>query len=99
MNPHYTEGRPPACPAPASARRVTVTLRFSAKDPAVFTAFLRLILPDTRAADGLLSLETHQGTQQPGEFLLYEIWDSIEQQQSYLGWRQSAATSTPSSAI
>jgi quinol monooxygenase YgiN len=32
-------------------------------------------------------VETHQGTAQPTEFLLFEVWDSIEYQRSYLAWR------------
>jgi putative intracellular protease/amidase/quinol monooxygenase YgiN len=79
--------RAPEVVPPEHPRRVTVTLRMSARDPAALTAHLRKILPATRGAPGARVVESHQGTVQPTEFLLFEVWDSIEYQQSYLAWR------------
>ena len=49
-------------------------------------AFLRSILPDTRAFDGCEHLETYLD-REGSRALLIETWTAPENQQSYLGWR------------
>ena len=43
----------------------------------------------TRLASGCRYSHSYQHTKSPGEFLLVQGWDSIEQQQDYIAWRQA----------
>lgn len=71
-----------------SGKSVIVTLRFCAADPAEFRSFLTEILPDTRKAKGCCYSHTYFSPD-TGEFLLFQEWDSLEDQQAYLAWRGS----------
>jgi putative intracellular protease/amidase/quinol monooxygenase YgiN len=79
---------PPVVAAPSNARPVLVTLRLSAKDADAFKNHLLKVIPITRLASGCRYSYSYQDPKMPTEFLLVQTWDSIEQQQSYIGWRQ-----------
>lgn len=80
---------PPKIPAPANARQVLVILRLSAKDPAAFHGHLLKVIPVTRLASGCRYSHTYQDPIVPGEFALVQGWDSVDQQQGYIRWRES----------
>lgn len=65
---------------------IVVTMRLTPSDPAAFQTFLAEILPDTRKAKGCRSCKTHVG--ENGAFLLIQEWDSPEDQQAYMAWRE-----------
>ena len=67
-----------------------VTLRLTAKDGAALQRFLRKILPATRAADGCRSCVTYLSPDDPFAFVLVQEWDSLEQQQAYMHWREES---------
>jgi quinol monooxygenase YgiN len=48
-------------------------------------------LPDTRAFDGCLSVQTVRKQEDPGNVSLIECWESKEHQQRYLAWRGTQA--------
>lgn len=79
---------PPVMPAPANARTVMVTLRLSAKDADAFKNHLLKVIPITRLAPGCQFSYSYQDPRMPTEFLLVQTWDSVEQQESYIAWRQ-----------
>ncbi len=66
---------------------IVVTLRLTPSDPAAFQAFLSDILPDTRKARGCRFCKTYTGGD--GDFMLLQEWDSQEDQQAYMKWRES----------
>ena len=80
---------PPKISAPANARQVVVILRLSAKDPAAFHAHLLKVIPVTRSASGCRYSHTYQDPTALSEFALVQGWDSVEQQRSYIQWRES----------
>ncbi len=80
---------PPKVGAPANARPVLVTLRLSAKDAAAFRAHLLKVIPVTRTAAGCRYSHTYQDPVAASEFVLVQGWDSTEQQQAYIQWRES----------
>lgn len=65
---------------------VIVTLRFSTAEPDKFRSFLAEILPNTRKAKGCRYSHTYFCAEN-GEFLLFQEWDSLDDQQAYLKWR------------
>jgi putative intracellular protease/amidase/quinol monooxygenase YgiN len=81
--------RPPAVAAPPNARAVMVTLRLSAKNADAFKQHLLKVIPVTRLASGCRYSHSYQHTKTPSEFLLVQGWDSLEQQQGYIAWRQA----------
>lgn len=80
---------PPKVAAPANAKPVLVTLRLSAASAADFRAHLLKVIPVTRVASGCRYSHTYQDPYNPGEFELVQGWDSVEQQQAYIKWRES----------
>ncbi|HEX2840802.1 antibiotic biosynthesis monooxygenase family protein [Hyphomicrobium sp.] len=68
---------------------IVVTMRLTPSDPNAFQTFLTDILPDTRKARGCRSCTTHTEKDNAGNFLLLQEWDSIEDQQAYMAWRDS----------
>ena len=66
---------------------VTIDLSVDPARTAEFLAYIKGILPDTRAYSGcrLIDIWTDQHT--PGRILFYEIWDSRLHQEKYLAWR------------
>jgi quinol monooxygenase YgiN len=83
-------GNPPKIAKPANAAPVTVTLRLTAKDPALFKAHLLKVIPVTRKASGAKYSYSLQDPKNASEFLLIQSWDSIEQQQGYIAWREKS---------
>jgi quinol monooxygenase YgiN len=67
---------------------IVVTLRLTPTDTNAFKSFLAEILPDTRKARGCLSSKTYAGNDGAGDFLLIQEWDSAEDQQAYMAWRE-----------
>ena len=67
---------------------VVVPLRLAPTDPNAFQSFLEEILPDTRKARGCRFSKTYAGYDGTGDFLLIQEWDSIEDQQAYMAWRE-----------
>lgn len=72
-----------------SSTPIVVTLRLTPSDPKAFQTFLAEILPDTRKARGCRYSKTYVGKESPGEVLLLQEWDSPEDQQAYMAWRES----------
>jgi quinol monooxygenase YgiN len=72
-----------------SSNPIVVTLRLTPTDPKAFQAYLAEILPDTRKAKGCRYIKTYAAKDGAGEFLLVQEWDSPEDQQAYLAWRES----------
>jgi quinol monooxygenase YgiN len=70
---------------------VTVILDLHLKPESVpdVLASLAKDLPDTRAFDGCLSVQTVRKQDDPGNVSLIERWESKEHQQRYLAWRAS----------
>ncbi len=50
-------------------------------------AYLKEILPDTRAFEGCESIVVHENTDDPTSLVLYEIWASREHHEKYVQWR------------
>ena len=67
---------------------VTVMLTLKAKDDMFdqLVGTMKAILPDTAARDGaeLISAAADAANKQ---VVIYELWDKIESQQAYMGWR------------
>jgi quinol monooxygenase YgiN len=80
--------KPPVIAAPAGARPVTITFRMQAKDADAFKAHLLKVIPVTRVASGCRYSHTFQDPTQPAEFLVFQGWDALEQQQGYIKWRE-----------
>ena len=73
---------------PDGALFLTIDLQV---DPAKIDEFLAMMIeaaPATRARDGTQNHCTYVDQDKPGHVVFYEIWDSKEQQQAYLAWRQ-----------
>jgi quinol monooxygenase YgiN len=68
---------------------VTVTLRLTAKNSEVFLQHLSRVLPETRNHTGCRYVNTLVQVDRPQEFVLIQGWDSREDQQRYLQWRQT----------
>jgi quinol monooxygenase YgiN len=68
---------------------VTVVLEFQAKPDKVneIKEFFRKVLPDTRAYDGFESLTLHQNQEDPTSFLVWELWATRSNYETYLAWR------------
>lgn len=66
---------------------ITVTLRLTPSDPALFQRFLAEILPDTRKAKGCRFSKTF-ASNDGGEVLLLQEWDTAADQQAYMAWRE-----------
>lgn len=72
---------------PDEALFLTIDLQV---DPEKVDEFLALMIeaaPDTRAWEGCRLFDIYVDQDKPGHVVFYEIWDSKEQQQSYLNWR------------
>ena len=60
-------------------------------DPEKIDEFLAMMIeaaPDTRARDGNRLFDIYVDQDDPGHVVFYEIWDSKDQQEAYIGWRQ-----------
>ncbi len=56
-------------------------------------AFFRSILPDTRAHDGCISVETLQNSDDADQVVVVEAWESRGQYETYLAWQRDRGTS------
>ena len=77
-----------ALSTPDGALFLTIDLQV---DPAKMDEFLAMMVeaaPDTRAREGCRLFDIYVDQDNPGHVVFYEIWDSKEQQQAYLAWRQ-----------
>jgi quinol monooxygenase YgiN len=68
---------------------VVVMLEFKCKDEAYegFKQKMSDILPDTVKYEGCQALHAAADDENKS-VVLYEVWDKIESQQKYMGWRQ-----------
>ena len=69
---------------------VTVLLEVKAKPGtgADLIQTFKEILPDTRAYDGALGVETVRNQDDPDVIVVVEKWESRAHYEKYLGWRQ-----------
>ena len=77
-----------ALSTPDGAVFLTIDLQV---DPEKIDEFLAMMIeaaPDTRAREGCRLFDIYVDEANPGHVVFYEIWDSKEQQQAYLAWRQ-----------
>ena len=77
-----------ALSTPDGALFLTIDLQV---DPAKIDDFLAVMIeaaPDTRAREGCRLFDIYVDQDNPGHVVFYEIWDSREQQEAYLAWRQ-----------
>lgn len=81
---------PPFIAAPKTAIPVIVTIELIAKDPAILEQHLNSanVIPTTRLASGISYSWTVRDTANPNRFVLIQQWNSTEQQQSYIAWRE-----------
>ena len=68
---------------------VIVLLEMQVKPEAVneVKALLKGLLPDTRAYAGCQGIDIYGNTDDAGNLVFYERWDSREHYQRYLAWR------------
>lgn len=75
---------------PDEALFLTIDLQV---DPEKIDEFLAVMIeaaPDTRAWDGCRLFDIYVDQDKPGHVVFYEIWDSKEQQEAYISWRQES---------
>ncbi len=79
-----------ALSTPDGALFLTIDLQV---DPAKVDEFLAVMIeaaPDTRAREGNRLFDIYVDHDNPGHVVFYEIWDSREQQEAYVSWRQES---------
>ena len=71
---------------------VTVILDMQVKPDAVdkMKSNLKKMFPDTRAFDGCQSIDIYGNTEDPGNLVFYERWESRKHHESYMAWRREA---------
>ena len=74
--------------SPSDGVYVTIDLQVDPEKTEEFLAIMADAAPDTRSFDGCRKFDIYVDQDKPGHILFYEIWDSKEQQQTYLKWRQ-----------
>lgn len=79
---------PPQVAAPDGAVAVVVVLELIAKDPGAFKEHLLQVIPVTRQASGIRYSWSTRDSANPASFVLYQGWDSLEQQEAYMAWRE-----------
>lgn len=90
MTTQVSSDYPPFIPAPRTATPVIVTVELIAKDPQVLEQHLARagVIPTTRLASGINYSWTIQDRDNPNRFVLIQQWNSAEQQQGYIAWRE-----------
>ena len=73
---------------PDGALFLTIDLQVDPEKVDEFLAIMIEAAPDTRAREGCRLFDIYVDQDNPGHVVFYEIWDSKEQQEAYLGWRQ-----------
>ena len=68
---------------------IVVLLEIQVKPEALdeMKAFIKKILPDTRAYDGCQGLDVYGNLDDTGTLVLYERWESLQHYEKYLAWR------------
>ena len=68
---------------------IVVLLEIQVKPEALdeMKAFIKKILPDTRAYDGCQGLDVYGNLDDTGNLVFYERWDSRQHYEKYLAWR------------
>jgi quinol monooxygenase YgiN len=68
---------------------IVVLLEIQVKPEAVdeMKAFLKRVLPDTRAYDGCQGVDLYGNLDDAGNLVVYERWDSRQHYETYLAWR------------
>ena len=61
--------------------------RTKSKEISNMKSYLDEILPDTRAYDGCQSLDVYFNTEDTGNMVMVEFWDSRAHYEKYLNWR------------
>ena len=56
-------------------------------------AFLRSVLPETRAHEGCTSVETLRNSDDADNVVVVEVWETREQYEKYLAWQRERGTS------
>ncbi|PJG53017.1 hypothetical protein CVM73_23215 [Bradyrhizobium forestalis] len=79
---------PPRSEAPDAAIAVVVVLELVARDPNAFEQHLLRVIPVTRLASGNRFSWSVRDSANPTNFVLYQGWDSLAQQQAYMSWRE-----------
>jgi len=90
--PAFAVDNPPHIPAPADATPVMVVIEARAKDPDAFRAYLQTseVIPVTRLASGIHYSWSTQDQSNPERFFIIQSWNSVEQQQGYIQWREKS---------
>lgn len=90
QQPAVADNYPPFIPAPETAIPVMVTVELRAKDPVVLEQHLKSakVIPTTRLASGNNYSWTVRDRQNSHRFMLIQQWNSVEQQQGYIAWRE-----------
>ena len=73
---------------PDDALFLTIDLQVDPERVEEFLAVMLNAAPATRAREGCRLFDIYVDQDNPGHVVFYEIWDSREQQEAYLGWRQ-----------
>jgi len=83
------EDYPPFIAAPIDAVPVIVTVELMAKDSEILERHLNSagVIPLTRLASGINYSWTVRDANNTNRFVLIQQWNSVEQQQAYIGWR------------
>ena len=66
---------------------VLLETRIKSKEISNMKSYLDEILPDTRAYDGCQSLDVYFNTDDTGNMVMVEFWDSRAHYEKYLNWR------------
>ena len=68
---------------------VLVLLEVQVKPEAIvdMKSYLAEILPETRAYDGCLGIDVYTNTEDKGNFVAVEYWDTRTHHQEYSAWR------------
>ncbi len=72
---------------------VLVEAPVKSEDISKMKSYLAEILPDTRAYDGCQGVDVYFNTEDAGNLVLVEYWDSRAHQEKYIGWRTETGVS------
>ena len=80
---------------------VTVLLEMQVKPDAVgeMKSNLKKMLPDTRAFDGCQSIDIYGNTEDSGNLVFYERWESRKHHESYMAWRRETGAMDQAAAM
>ncbi len=74
------------------AVKVLLELKAQPGKGAELLDMFRQILPDTRAYDGNIGIETLQNQDEPEVLVLVETWETRPHYERYFAWRQESGT-------